>query len=876
MEAHINDIHFSITLPDLKRAIATVLHGRGYEDHHTLPLNFAVSAFRRTGVNIFSAKLTLPSVEVGKRFMREYGGRRPRSCLKIEASHHTVTFRDSKYDPFPELVQRLKQTPYIDPVEEEEQLKLAKQLRSFRVSISLVQFGRECRDDVFSVEHERQCEGTGRLRFDGEHRQFRLRIHQTERNFIVAMRASQISCVSVGMEPDTKLCVIFFSLFYPPTFESEPASNAHYEDQLYLSDYSNYALYHPDGPSRLRLSSLDAGHGAYAAHTSLAIRVVCETKEDILNFIRICQKTHIPFKDPHCFPVAARNLFSSANLEEFARWLPDLHWAIAFQVDALFRAGTFDPQELLHLRPHLAELVAENGVPWTASFLRHLGSEAREPKWTQSQVGSDQADTAMKLFSHCKDTFIFPPSQDTREETFDCYHARVTPTRVLLEGPFPERTNRVMRRHLRYTSKFLRVSFVDENGLKFRFEQDVDGHRFIQERFGGVLSKGLTVGGRHFEFLAYSQSGLRQHSVWFVRSWIVTHTIGGVRTPDWVTPDSIIDKLGVFHGIPQDPKLMHCPARYGARIAQAFTSTEAAVEVEVGEIIHGEDIMDAEGRRSFTDGVGLMSMQLAEDIWDALRKKSVSRRRAGQCMPKAIQIRFQGYKGMFSVDPGLPGRAIYLRPSMKKFEARHSRTVEVAGVFNKPACFYLNRPLIMLLEGLQVRGGYQVFKQLQDVVIRETKEAAESTQGATRLCEGYGLGTAFRLASVFGDLAKLGIKSLEDSFSRKVLNYGIHHVLRDLKYSARIPVPGGYSLVGVADIHGYLKEGEIFACVARNEDEEPTFLEGWTMIARSPVIHPGDVQMVKAIGRPPPGTVFDIEPLTNTVVFSTKGWFNLA
>ena len=37
------------------------------------------------------------------------------------------------------------------------------------------------------------------------------------------------------------------------------------------------------------------------------------------------------------------------------------------------------------------------------------------------------------------------------------------------------------------------------------------------------------------------------------------------------------------------------------------------------------------------------------------------------------------------------------------------------------------------------------------------------------------------------------------------------------------------------------------------------------------MIHPGDVQIVRAIGSPPPGSPFEKEPLPNAVVFSIKG-----
>lgn len=49
-----------------------------------------------------------------------------------------------------------------------------------------------------------------------------------------------------------------------------------------------------------------------------------------------------------------------------------------------------------------------------------------------------------------------------------------------------------------------------------------------------------------------------------------------------------------------------------------------------------------------------------------------------------------------------------IRPSMMKFTAASSTTIEIAKAFDKPGPYYLNRPLIMLLEGLGVP--YEVFK----------------------------------------------------------------------------------------------------------------------------------------------------------------------
>jgi hypothetical protein len=46
------------------------------------------------------------------------------------------------------------------------------------------------------------------------------------------------------------------------------------------------------------------------------------------------------------------------------------------------------------------------------------------------------------------------------------------------------------------------------DGATFR-DQEVDGPRFVKQHVGGILKKGITIAGRHFEYLAYSSSALK-------------------------------------------------------------------------------------------------------------------------------------------------------------------------------------------------------------------------------------------------------------------------------------------------------------------------------------------------------------------------------
>ncbi|EPS93995.1 hypothetical protein FOMPIDRAFT_156436 [Fomitopsis schrenkii] len=120
------------------------------------------------------------------------------------------------------------------------------------------------------------------------------------------------------------------------------------------------------------------------------------------------------------------------------------------------------------------------------------------------------------------------------------------------------------------------------------------------------------------------------------------------------------------------------------------------------------------GTYSFTDGNGTMSMQVARDIAADQRSKSRVRRawrmHDGE-IPRVMQVRIAGSKGMLHVDHRLEGRKIQLPRSMVKFNAPSNR-MKIAQLFEEPSPFYLNRPMIMLLEGLGVP--YKVFQRLQD------------------------------------------------------------------------------------------------------------------------------------------------------------------
>ena len=185
---------------------------------------------------------------------------------------------------------------------------------------------------------------------------------------------------------------------------------------------------------------------------------------------------------------------------------------------------------------------------------------------------------------------------------------------------------------------------------------------------------------------------------------------------------------------------------------------------------------------------------------------------------------------MVSVNYRQTGRELVLRPSMIKFQAPEWSEIEIARAFDRPSPFYLNRPLIMVLEALGVP--YRTFKEYQDGAVMEAESARRDFERAGRLLESFGLGASFRLSSIMYHLHKLGVPMQdEDPFYRHLMDFAINHVLRELKHHARIPILG-HTLVGVADVHGWLQPTEVFACYVNQQTKQLEYLEGDMVITR--------------------------------------------
>ncbi|KAI0362487.1 RdRP-domain-containing protein [Trametes cingulata] len=888
MEIELADVAYDASVWDVKRTFGAILHGDDFHSNDpkvSRAINFKVILNPGAGgvQNNGSGFLILPSRRVGDRLLkRVYEEGKP-----IVINGRKMRLFRGKKAPGRALKETLEKTPYLEPDEEEKHEDKLRRL-DIGLHVDKVQFGvfyRRPEDPmtaprIFSNEYEisHRDKGAGMLWFEYDHKLIRIQLGDRMTEEIgsnIAITFSNIRKVAIGMDFGNPF--VCFDLLTPPMFERE-----RFNRTLTGNEWNDHRKF------RQRLDSLTPAHAVVAPYAH-HMRVIMHTEADIRKFRELCEVAEV--QRPVWANVEAfnRGFFSPKQLHKFHCWLQQFDWRVAFQIEALLRGGYLNTEDILgSLRAHLEKLYKDLKPRAAAIVLRNFCEELRTRSPKDSVMDCFRRAVPVVGKRNKAGRFALTNVEQVEEnETsdrdmgkFECHHVTFTPTRVILEGPYVGVSNRVIRQWAGFEDHFIRVDFRDEDRLQYRWAREVDGTTLLTERVGGILKNGFDLGGRHYEFLAYSSSALREHAVWFMNPF--QHPTQG-----YITAQRIRDSLGDFSNV------IKYPSKYAARIAQAFTATDPSVSITRDQWEEMDDL--GEEPYLFTDGVGTISQELGDMIWEALCIAKESLRRV-QITPHAYQIRFLGYKGVVVVDRRLQGIKMRLRPSMNKFEAldKDVAPIEIARWFDRPGTTYLNKALIMILEDRGV--DQKVFLRLQELAAAKITTASDSVADTVMLFKAHNLGQSFSVPYILQGLRAVGLGmrpedapagSLDGTFLQSLVIFAQHHVLRDIKHGARIPIPDSYLLVGVADegpayiregVENVftLEEGQIYACIQNEDDEKPTYLKGTVSISRSPVVHPGDVQRVRAIGEPPADRVCFFRGLKNVVVLPSVGKRSLA
>ncbi|KAF3188622.1 hypothetical protein TWF788_000370 [Orbilia oligospora] len=441
--------------------------------------------------------------------------------------------------------------------------------------------------------------------------------------------------------------------------------------------------------------------------------------------------------------------------------------------------------------------------------------------------------------------------------------ATITPTMIYYANPVVETSYRVIRHFFNHKDRFLRVQFTDEKLHGKISATELDTSHELFTRVSKALTNGIKIGDRHFQFLAFGNSQLRQHGAYFFADG-----------PD-LTCEDIRKWMGKFEKI----KVV---AKFSARLGQCFSTTRAMNGFKVKDTT----IPDVERNGfCFTDGCGTISSSAAQLIAAEYRIPRESP------LPCAFQFRLGGCKGVLVVDPnikkvetGEAGFQVCIRPSQRKFDADHN-SLEIIR-YSDFSVATLNRQLIQVLSDLGLEDTVfldKLHSQLRDLnLAMEDKEAARKILMKNIDANG---GT-IQIAGLLSD----GFMTSQEPFVQCLLHLWRAWSIKMLKEKARITIENGCFLLGVVDETGILKghfdkeheelkqsraNGEALRCDLlpeifvqipdyENKGHYKT-IQGPCLLARNPSLHPGDLRVVNAVDCP------DLRHLKNVVVFPQTG-----
>lgn len=262
----------------------------------------------------------------------------------------------------------------------------------------------------------------------------------------------------------------------------------------------------------------------------------------------------------------------------------------------------------------------------------------------------------------------------------------------------------------------------------------------------------------------------------------------------------------------------------------------------------------------FGDGVGTISLELLQAVHRVYGTKRMLK-------PTALQIRFQGAKGMVALDSRLKGKKLCLRSNMIKFPTKFTWNLEICGAAFKPLPMVLNRQFIKLFEDLGIES--HVFMDLQNRFKDTLTQMTTSAVNTANWLETIECSGATKLPSLIRYIGQIGLDYRVDPFLYSIVEMAVVAKLRDVKYKGRIPVEKGMTLYGIMDETGYLKEREIYVVTEKAPmGGRRVLIQQRVVVTRSPALYPGDIQIVSAVDVPEDSP---LAQLRNVVVFSQHG-----
>ncbi len=132
-------------------------------------------------------------------------------------------------------------------------------------------------------------------------------------------------------------------------------------------------------------------------------------------------------------PPEKRHHFSGANLDAVENWVSNMKWPASFHCASLLHNWLLSAKELCSIRPFIETCTSGMPSDMLERFFEYLGMSLRSIIGERVPPGSE----AQRLIrTSASESAGIKPSYQSNQ--LSCLCVKVTPTRVVLEGPFTE------------------------------------------------------------------------------------------------------------------------------------------------------------------------------------------------------------------------------------------------------------------------------------------------------------------------------------------------------------------------------------------------------------------------------------------------------
>jgi RNA-dependent RNA polymerase len=513
MNISINNIALAVTTGVLTTEFAKILHEPPFPSSPLL--NFEIRILnedshhnRKRGI------LTLPTESTGKTLLRACGD------AGIAVGGRQIFLSKSTQAINMDQIKRLNNVPWKDPIQlRKEKERLLRQNRP--LDLLRYSFGRFLRDGTFSSQVS--LPGSASIFCDLQRQQVRFTFRPEgpvdgvspggleDRDGFMGYSIVTASYVPLHIaklvgNQDEDTTILFIRADAPPVFALETSC--------------------VNGkPRRLEGLGLSSGCTMPQGCHSLMLAFSSQSDADTFTYA-CCSRLHLRCTEERHVRIHDHSS-DSKYTEKLHEFLSQIPYELAFEVNKAFSNSIFRSKELRSLKVAILSLQTEHGNDAPEIFrafavLRGEHGASHPTRRRRQRIQLSTEETLNSVLAKVIQDFLRARQKPRplltptpQSGVYLCYHLVITPTRLILEGPFPDRSNSVLRRY-GHQECFLRVSFQDEKGTKLRRDNDYSVTELLLTRYRPFLLEGCTVAGRRFQFLGYSMSGLKEHSVWFM------------------------------------------------------------------------------------------------------------------------------------------------------------------------------------------------------------------------------------------------------------------------------------------------------------------------------------------------------------------------